>query len=324
MTSGVLFIAGWGRSGSTLLDRLLGQMDGVVSLGEMRDIWRRGVVENRLCGCGRPFRECPFWSSVGERAFGGWTSLDLDRVEQLRRTVDRPWMLPFLVQPRLAPARLRRQVESYVALVARLYAGIEDVTGGRMVVDSTKIPTWSLLLRLAGVRQRVLHLVRDSRGVIYSWRKQVVRPDATGEADEMLRYGPVTGSVRYTLYNAMTHVLQLVRLPYQRVRYEDLVADPAGLLRRVAPAAGLPLDPQVLAALDAGTCVLHPTHTVDGNPSRFATGVVRLRVDDTWRRELPWQARTVTTVLTAPLLRAYGYSDDDKAAGQLAATGGRP
>jgi len=309
VTSGVLFIAGWGRSGSTLLDRLLGQMHGVESVGEMRDIWRRGVLENRLCGCGHPFRECPFWSEVGRHAFGGWDALDVEHVDGLRRRVDRPWCLPFLLDRRLAPAALRAQIDEYVAVVGRLYGALDEVTGGKLVVDSTKIPTWSLILRLAGVRQRVLHLVRDSRGVMYSWRKQVVRPDATGEADEMLRYGPLTGSVRYSLYNSMTHVLQLVGLPYTRIRYEDLVADPAGLLRKVAPQVGLPLDQQVLDALDAGTCALRPTHTVDGNPNRFATGVVRLRVDDQWRRELPWRARAVTTVLTAPLLRTYGYND---------------
>ena len=32
----VLFIGGYGRSGSTLLDRLLGQIDGFVSVGEVR------------------------------------------------------------------------------------------------------------------------------------------------------------------------------------------------------------------------------------------------------------------------------------------------
>src|SRR6476469_754930 len=54
----VLFIAGWGRSGSTLLDRMLGQVPGVFSAGELRDIWDRGVREDRLCGCGQPFHEC--------------------------------------------------------------------------------------------------------------------------------------------------------------------------------------------------------------------------------------------------------------------------
>ena len=54
----VLFIGGLGRSGSTLLDRMLGQLDGVWSVGELVHIWQRGLQENNLCGCGRRFRDC--------------------------------------------------------------------------------------------------------------------------------------------------------------------------------------------------------------------------------------------------------------------------
>ena len=48
----VLVVGGWGRCGSTLLDMLLGQIDGFVSAGEVRELWLRGCVEDRPCGCG--------------------------------------------------------------------------------------------------------------------------------------------------------------------------------------------------------------------------------------------------------------------------------
>jgi len=34
-TARVLYIAGWGRSGSTILDNVLGQVDGFFSAGEL-------------------------------------------------------------------------------------------------------------------------------------------------------------------------------------------------------------------------------------------------------------------------------------------------
>ena len=61
----VLFIAGFGRSGSTLLDRLLGSTPGVHSGGELAAIWTHGLVDDRLCSCGAPFSGCPFWRAVG-------------------------------------------------------------------------------------------------------------------------------------------------------------------------------------------------------------------------------------------------------------------
>ena len=66
----VMYVASWSRSGSTLLDLMLGQIPGFVSVGELRFLWERGVREGQLCGCGAPVPKCPFWSRVLEEVFG--------------------------------------------------------------------------------------------------------------------------------------------------------------------------------------------------------------------------------------------------------------
>ena len=70
----VLYVGGCQRSGSTLLDRMLGQTQGHISAGEITHLWARGVGANDLCGCGERFADCPFWSEVGRvgvRRMGG-------------------------------------------------------------------------------------------------------------------------------------------------------------------------------------------------------------------------------------------------------------
>ena len=233
----VLFIAGWGRSGSTLLDRMLGQVPGVFSAGELRDIWQRGVAENRLCGCGAPFRDCEVWRKVGEVAFGGWDAFDVAEARALRDTLDRPWATPRLLGSRLSPVG-DRDVARYVDLLARLYAAIVEVTGARVIVDSSKIATFALLARqVPGLELRSVHLVRDPRGVVHSWRKQVVRADGGGR-DAMLRYGVVGASARYVAYNGLAHGLRLLG-PYRFLRYEDLLGAPRDTVARVLAFAGV-------------------------------------------------------------------------------------
>ena len=61
----VLYLGGIGRSGSTLLERMLGQIPGTCSLGEVVHLWARGIRDNERCGCGDTFHACPFWTSVG-------------------------------------------------------------------------------------------------------------------------------------------------------------------------------------------------------------------------------------------------------------------
>src|SRR5690349_2184383 len=74
----VLFIAGAARSGSTLLDRVIGMHEGFCSSGELTFIWQRSYRENQLCGCGVPFHECEFWREVSDTAFG----LEPDEVDE--------------------------------------------------------------------------------------------------------------------------------------------------------------------------------------------------------------------------------------------------
>ena len=54
----VLYIAGWGRSGSTIMGNILGQLPGFAHVGELSNVWSRGVIEDSLCGCGARFSEC--------------------------------------------------------------------------------------------------------------------------------------------------------------------------------------------------------------------------------------------------------------------------
>ncbi len=306
-TPDVLFIAGWGRSGSTLLERLVGQHGAAASVGEMRDLWLRGLVEDRRCGCGERFSACPFWTAVGQAAFGGWDRLDVGRVQALRDRLDRPWTLPLLLWPGSLPARVRTPLEEYAAVLRTVYTAIAQVSGRRTVIDSTKIATHALVLRRAGLDLRVVHLVRDSRGVMFSWQKTVTRPDAVGDPDVMLRYGPVTGSARYVLYNGYAHLLRALRLPYVFLRYEDLVQDPPAGLAEVLRLLDVPAERGGAPAAGSGMPSLRATHTIDGNPMRMQSGPLRIAPDERWRSDMRAGTRRTVTILTAPLLLRYGY-----------------
>ena len=125
---------------------------------------------------------------------------------------------------------------------------------------------------------RTVHLVRDPRGVVHSWRKQVIREDSGGR-DAMLRYGVVGASARYLAYNGLAHGLRL-RGPYRFLRYEDLLAAPRDTVARILGFAGVAAPGDTLAFVRDDEVDLEPNHTVDGNPMRLEQGPVRLRQDD--------------------------------------------
>jgi len=64
MKSKVIYIVGEGRSGSTLLERILGQHPDIFATGELQYIWNRSFIENQLCSCGKAFYDCEVWEGI--------------------------------------------------------------------------------------------------------------------------------------------------------------------------------------------------------------------------------------------------------------------
>jgi hypothetical protein len=305
----VLYVGGIGRSGSTLIERLIGQLPGAFGVGELVYLWERGIAESERCGCGRPFRRCPVWERVGAAAFGGWEGVDVRRIAALRSRVDRNRFIPALARRDLRPG-LRRALDEYTSYYARLYAAITSVSGCRLVVDSSKHPSLAHCLRRRDdIDLRVLHLVRDSRAVAYSWSIRVRRPDADDES-YMWRYSPAVAAGLWDAQNVAFHLLTKLGCPTLRLRYEDLITGPEAAIRRVTSFAGIPA-PASLEFLGAeGTsrwARLGSGHSVSGNPMRFATGKVPIRLDERWRTSMPKVQQRAVTALTFPLLAGYGY-----------------
>ncbi|MFI1194916.1 sulfotransferase family protein [Micromonospora sp. NPDC020750] len=311
----VLYLAGSGRSGSTLVTTVLGQYAGFFAAGELRYLWQRGEVENRPCGCGLPFRDCPVWRAVRR-------DVPVDRAGGIAAGLRGRLRLrgvPALVRRH---RRGRRAVPAHPddAALAGLYAAVARHAGARVVVDSSKLPPYGALVgALPGVELRVLHLVRDPRATAFSWRR---RRGLDGEADERLMSRPPVwkAALLWLVWNTLTARLWAGDPGrYLRVRYEDLTADPEATLGRIAAFAdagtttGSDAEAGLFTRPDAGpftgpaTVRLAPTHSVAGNPSRHRTGPVPIAADVEWRRGLSWWSYAVVTTLTAPGLRRFGY-----------------
>jgi hypothetical protein len=298
----VLFIGGYTRSGSTLLERVLGRADGYFASGEIRHLWREGLKENRLCGCGDPFRECKFWREVFRDAYGSMDALDADEVLQLQESVDRFWRIPQIRWRTLTSPHMRRNLNAYRFLLGRLYGSIGRVSGAQVIIDSTKDSSHGhMLSTMTSVDLDVVHLVRDSRAVAYSWQRKKYNP---GSGREMDRYGLLRTALGWDATNSLVGWLRTHARTYTRIRYEDFVADPASATEEIYGAVGGFGD---APALDGGRVELTPDHTVAGNPIRFTQGAVEIRNDEEWRRAMSGGSRALVAAASWPVLKAYGF-----------------
>ena len=302
----VIYLGGLGRSGSTLAERLIGELPGVCAAGEVVHLWQRGVTDNERCGCGTEFGRCEFWTAVADAAFGGWSKIDVRRIADLRASVDRTRFIP-----RLAMRPPQADLAEYTDYYARLYRAAADISGCPTVVDSSKHASLAFCLSRRGdIDLRVIHLVRDSRAVAYSWTTLVPRPEAGGDS-YMTRYSPARAAREWNTQNASLQLLARGQTPVLRVRYEDLVGGVKLTLRMISRFAGMPADEAGLAFVGgAGPeqwAELRRAHTAAGNPMRFTTGKITIRSDNRWQTAMPGSQRRTVTALTLPLLSHYGY-----------------
>lgn len=302
----VLYFAGDGRSGSTLLGRTLGQLSSFVAIGESTHMWQRNFVENQLCGCGQAFYDCPFWQDVRHHAFDRTVPSPIAG-RALQRSVDR---IRYIPQMRFAPenSAYGQRMRRYADLMIRLYRAIAEISGSSVIVDSSKdISTLYLLSLLPEIELYVLHLVRDSRGVAYSWSRRRRRPEITDREAYMPRY-PAHKAAWIWMYRNLfvNHVFARRHQNYHFVRYEDFVKDPARTMRSIAIFVGEEV--QDLPFLTDHTLNFARTnHTVAGNPGRFHQGELHLRLDSVWKDKMRLLDRLIVTTVTFPLLRYYGY-----------------
>jgi len=296
------YVGAVGRSGTTLIDRMVGQLPGAISVGEVVHLWYRGVLENQRCGCGAHFADCPFWQAVGEQAYGGWSRGHAERVLSLKAAVDRTRHVPRMARP---TGRFAVDLQDLRAELQPLYAAVRSVSGARVVVDSSKHASYAYVLRgMPETDLRLIHVVRAVEGVVHSSRKVVSRPETDG-AEEMPRYSAQRVSVRWVAQNLLLDRLRKTGCSGRLVRYEDAMADPQAMMQTLGSL--LDLDGDDVSYLSDHTVTLRPAHTVAGNPMRFTTGEVTLRQDDGWRTGLPTAPRVVARSITAPVAGRFGY-----------------
>ncbi|MBA2390928.1 MAG: sulfotransferase [Geodermatophilaceae bacterium] len=300
----VAFVGGVGRSGSTLLCRMLHRLPTCVHVGEISYLWRHGVQGNLPCSCGAAFLDCSFWTSVGQAAFGGWAEVDAARAESLRRGLGARNEL-FRVAAGRGSSRPEDLAE-YADLTLAVFRAVREVSGSAVVVDNSKLASEAhLRMQTEGLDTRIVHLVRDSRGVAYSRSKQVPRQDIDNR--QMGRHPPGRTAARWVLYNFLLEAISRRGAQRSLLRYEDFVAAPEAQFRRVVDFLGIEATEADFAFVHGNEVDLIGDHGIWGNPMRLRSGPQTIRLDEAWQQQMRRGTKLRVTALSLPGMLRYHY-----------------
>jgi hypothetical protein len=258
----VLYIAGYGRSGSTVLDVLLGGHPRVVSVGELVFLGSDWQSEDRKCACEEPYENCPFWKGLFK------DSREVNSLERVVRNIEHRHALPRL----LFDAHSEEEKRDYRRRTRKLFKYIAQQGRADLVVDSSKSGRqaagrfWALK-NIAGLDVRVLHLVRDGRAALRSVVEKGSNWALEGHIDEKRWLGTQT-TVGWVLANTIAWRLgrSLGSDRYYRVKFEDLLRAPEETLREIGDFVGVGLEPVIQRV--ARDEVFEVGHNVGGNRIR--------------------------------------------------------
>jgi hypothetical protein len=288
-------------SGSTLFAFLANTHPEIATVGEMTGLIRRADPERYECSCGRRIKVCPFWSRVSEEMrirHQQFDPADFDTKFRIDHPLSRLLhaSMPFrgleILRDTLLKASpaIDRRIHELLARNKALARSILAAAEKRVFFDASKNPEIIRYLhRDPLIRLKVIHLVRDVRGVGYSRQKN------KGETnwDTIVR--------KWIRMNRSIE-RQLDRMPpdrWIRIRYEDVCQDPTAIMNRFFAFAGVrpfavPANPQSIE------------HHIVGNRMRLMT-IGDIRVDDAWRSALPAETREFASRTAAQYQTRYGY-----------------
>lgn len=285
----LIYIAGYGRSGSTVLDAWLGAIDGFVATGEMHFL-PQYLVDDRACSCGDALRMCAAWPYEGgpvstARAAAVTTSIESS----------------VLVGGARGRKTSQAERDDYASWWKWCIDHVKTATDSTTLVDSSKSMAASrhrveTLRDLCGLDVAVLHLVRDPRAVFVSAMKgdnsQYSRPFTGFEASIRSLVGWQVAN-RAALHHAATSDR------YALLWYHEFTSAPeqtvVKALRELGVAGDLSLP---------GPGSIDPGHGVGGNRMRSqGREGIEVRADAAWRTRVEEPLIRAAHAVSTPTLR---------------------
>ena len=271
----LVYIGGFGQSGSTLLESLLTANPQVVACGEVANGFEGRTGRDLKCSCGALAKDCPVWCvfAPGSNATLNHDALVLTLLEHVKNK----------------------------------YAILCD--SSKTAWGSITAPF--RLRRLLGERFFMLHLVRDPRAVCWSAirlpliktrRKQQPTPIERALSRPIPRCFRTAAG--WWVANLACELFgRLYPGQYLRLSYEEVASSPREVLHTVFGAAAPDLPARLDEPEESGN-----RHQIYGNRMRrqrlrFAD----VRLDDGWKSEMAPRHRRLAGALSWPLRLRYGY-----------------
>ena len=276
MKNTLFYIAGYGRSGSTLLDMSISEKLNCISIGAFSNFvpWKN---QNSICACGVNLENCTIWNKVIDDLIKKNFPFNVFFKEQIFFDSRKA----FFIRPFLSffyPSRYKK----YILWLKVLYNTIFEITGSYAIVESSKT-TSDCANRFYNISKALeidifyIHLFRDPRGTSNSVLAKPGSPERKFSYNSklLLLLSSINGWLQSNLYALFPGVNTSKRL---FIDYSTFCSNPESTLERIF------INSSILPSKWKSTNL---RHNLGGNRLRFSE-INEIKEDLSWKKSLSW------------------------------------
>ncbi|KXB09559.1 hypothetical protein AKJ60_00090 [candidate division MSBL1 archaeon SCGC-AAA385M11] len=293
----LIYIASNGRSGSTLLDLLLGIHRNIWTLGEFQVLPWEVMAQRQGCGCGDPVADCAFWKDILHKYE---VELTKGNIHKFRQSHGQGKVLRGFELLRMFSRNGAQRNSNFAGygqenalILQAILQKARRIKDVQYLVDASKDPYRLYWLAKSGFFQvYCIHLTKDPRAFVYS----MIKNDKSN-VRKIIRM-----SIRYLVENAIIDLVgrKCTDMNFIHIRYEDLASKPQETMNWIFSTLGL------------NSAGYNPTdfrqaenHAISGNAMRHRNDNIKL--DEKWRVKLTESKQNIVKTITYPQAKRYGY-----------------
>lgn len=249
----IYFIVGPSRSGSSLLEERLNSIDGITAFGELRWFFRRGFLDNEICGCRKRFHDCHFWKRFNE----SYTIQDAKVYDDLRVYFDKFINIIPIFFSAFRSSKWQENFNNYQTGLNKLYLGL--FRDHKYIVDNSKSPFYFFLLdhSLGSKDVEIIPILYDREciSIVDSYAKDKVRKESISQ--ELMTKKSFPHVLMYLLaIRLISKFIKVRRRDSVEIRYKHFCLNEKKILARIT-------------GLEINQFHIENYHSVSGNPDRI-------------------------------------------------------
>lgn len=277
----IIYLLGAGRSGTTLMGTILNDHPKILTIGEMHQFLNH-LIDKEECSCGKKLSNCEFWKSIiNDINFNGVDIKSIQKESNSKESHKNILFLMFKSKPDLV----------YLKFQEHIFNVIYKQQEGQFLLDSSKyIARYLLLKKSSKLDIKAIYIVRDIRGVINSFGKQVQTPK-----------GPISTIIYYMLINFIAQIICAFDKKIIKVKYEDFVNLTSKELNRIYSHV---FENEEKVELIPETFKM--PHIIGGNRMK-KNQEITIESDEKWKSLIPRSKQIFYYFMAAPIMMINRY-----------------